>query len=59
MEASKKEAINNEIGLIVKQLQSINIDKYGAANELQSISAQLISTSNKITEISMTNDVIH
>lgn len=49
MEASKKEAINNEISIIVKQLQSINIDKYGAANELQSISAQLISTSNKIT----------
>lgn len=59
MDVSKKEAINNEICLIVKQLQSINIDKYGAASELQSISAQLLSSSNKITEISMTNDVIH
>lgn len=49
MNASKKEAINNEIIIIIKQLSSINIDKNCSANELQSTSAQLISISNKIT----------
>ncbi|CAI2619849.1 hypothetical protein AKUH4B111J_09460 [Apilactobacillus kunkeei] len=51
MNASKKEAINNEIIIIIKQLQSINLsDKKRSQNILMENAARLNSLANKVIQ---------
>ncbi|WP_171823652.1 hypothetical protein [Apilactobacillus kunkeei] len=51
MEVSKKEAINNEIIIIIKKLQSINLnDKKGLQDILMENAARLNSLANKVIQ---------
>ncbi|MDN2613271.1 hypothetical protein [Apilactobacillus sp. EABW-1NA] len=52
MNASKKEAINNEISIIIRQLQSMNLNnKKESQSVLIENAARLNSLANKVTQL--------